>query len=67
MAKRSETSKVDPKPKREDFDRVLKALVSTPPVTREEVHKKTSKKRHKKSGKVLDAEIINSDQAKSGR
>lgn len=65
MAKRAETLNPDPKPKREDFDRVLKVMLGTPPVTREEVHKKTSRKRHKKLGKVLDAEIVNGNH--SGR
>jgi hypothetical protein len=45
--------KVNPKPRREDFDRVLKALLDSPPVTREEVHKET-RKRKKKAGKVIE-------------
>ena len=44
---------INPKPKREDFDRVLKNLLKTPPITRDEVHKE-SKKRKKKLGKVLN-------------
>lgn len=44
---------VNPKPRREDFDRVLKALLDSPPVTREEVHRET-RKRKKKAGKVIE-------------
>jgi hypothetical protein len=44
---------VNPKPRREDFDRVLKALLNSPPVTREQVHKET-RKRKKKASKVIE-------------
>lgn len=53
MAGKPNTENVNPKPKREDFDRVLRSLLNTPPVTREEVEKETGHKRHKKLGKVL--------------
>jgi hypothetical protein len=46
-------SEVNPKPKREDFDRVLKALLNSPPITREQVHKET-RKRKKKAHKVIE-------------
>lgn len=48
--------KLNPKPKREDFDRVLKALLDSPPVTREEVHRET-RKRKKKAAKVIEGDI----------
>jgi len=44
---------VNPKPRREDFDRVLKALLDSPPITREQVHRET-RKRKKKAGKVIE-------------
>ena len=47
---------VNPTPKREDFDRVLKAMLETSPVTREEVHKET-RKRKKKAHKVIEGDI----------
>lgn len=53
MAKTSTQAVVNPKPRREDFDRVLKALLDSPPVTREDVHKET-RKRKKKVGKIIE-------------
>jgi predicted HTH transcriptional regulator len=47
---------VNPTPKREDFDRVLKAMLETPPVTREEVHKETGKRR-KKAQRVIEGPL----------
>jgi len=48
--------KPNPKPRREDFDRVLKALLDSPPVTREDVHKET-RKRKKRVPRVIDENL----------
>lgn len=53
MAKTTTQAAVNPTPKREDFDRVLKALLDSPPVTREEIQRET-RKRKKKAGKVIE-------------
>jgi hypothetical protein len=58
MAKQKEEVNPDPRPKREDFDRVLKNLLNAPPITREEVHTEGRKKRKKKLSKVIDADTI---------
>lgn len=47
---------VDPRPERAEFDRVLTNLLNAPPVTREEVHKET-RKRKKRASKVIEGDI----------
>jgi hypothetical protein len=58
MGRRSPALDPDPRSKPEDFDRALKALLDSGPVTREEVHKE-ARKRKKKALKAIEGNMIN--------
>lgn len=58
---RDQKPEVNPRPKREDFNRVLKTLLDTPPITRDEVHKEGRKKRKKKLDRVIGERTIHNE------
>jgi hypothetical protein len=57
MAKTNPQVECNPKPNREDFDRVLKSLLETPSTSPAAIKKATSLKGHKKLGKILNGDV----------